>query len=440
MNLRSVSTVALLAALFVPAFAQSASSDEEANLSLTLPTDEWYVPKNKITFGYRVLGSGIKANFGHLGSITPRTIVGTLTVAKPGTTTNETITVTTHTYDNGSVRSDYQRADELLTTTPATPTDGQAISYGVYPGNGRYQTWVTSNSGGTITNTQMTDQLSYQQGVTRYWGYANSSQIANDRVALSTYGATSEGGTAEKKEGMSGGLEFTLSRDMGNVGKRFQWSLTAGLALNNMNAKTSGTVASTLNVHTDYFQLNGPAPTGTTLGGPSYGDLTRADGTTATNGLETTTTIGDTPIAGASTDTPIAGGATLLGNWKIKGAYLLMRVGPTIRTQLSERFGISAGIGLAGAYAGSRYSVIESLTVPDLASPITESADSVENKFVGGFYADLNVDWVANERTGLFAGVNVQHLSSYDQQVAGRTAKIDFGSAVGLRGGMSFKF
>jgi hypothetical protein len=442
MNLRSVSTVALMAALAAPAFAQSAaaSSDEESNLNLTLPTDEWYVPKNKITFGYRVLGSGIKANFGSLGRTSMRTIESSTVVAKPGTTTNETITVISRTYDNGSMRTDFQRGDELLTTTPGTPDDTTpAIQYGVYPGNGRYQVWVKAKAAdGTISDTQISDSVSYQSGVTRYWGAANSSQIANDRVAMSTYGATSDGATAEKKEGMSGGLEFTLSRDMGVVGRRFQWGLTAGLALNNMNAKTGGTVHSTLNVHTDYYQLNGPAPTGSTIGGPTY--VTLADHAVESSaGYETTTTIGDTPIAGASTDNAIVGGASLQGNWKVKGAYFMVRVGPTLRTQLSERFGLSASIGLAGAYAGSRYSVVETLEVPDVAS-ITESIDNVENKFLGGFYADMNIDWVANERTGLFAGVNVQKLGSYDQEVGGRTAKIDFGSAVGIRGGMSFKF
>lgn len=437
MNLRSVSTVAVLAALFVPAFAQSASSDEEENLRLTLPTDEWYVPKNKITFGYRVLGSGIKANFGNLGNTAMRTIEEKVTIAKPGTTTNETIEIIARTYDNGSMRQDFQRADELLTTTPEDPAAGSAVVYGVYPGTGRYQTWTKAkNADGVVTDTQNSDQLSYQSGVTRYWAYGNASQVANDRVALSTYSASSDGATAQKEEGMNGGLELTVSRDMGTFGRRFQWSLTAGLALNNMNAKTGGTVASTLNIHTDYYQLNGPAPTGSILGGPTYVDL--ADHTKEGTGYETTTTIGDTPIASA--DSSIAGGASLQGNWKIKGAYFMMRVGPTLRTQISDRFGLSASIGLAGAYAGSRYSVVESLTLPDATEPVTESIDNASTKFLGGFYADLNVDWVANERTGIFAGVNMQNLGGYDQEVGGRTAKIDFGSAVGIRGGMSFKF
>lgn len=431
--------MAVLAALILPAFAQSASSssDEEANLSLTLPTDEWYVPKNTITFGVRVLGNGIKANFGNLGSLPGRVIEQKVLVAKPGTTTNETIEIVTRSYDNGSMRQDYQRADELLPTS-VSPTDGQVLSYGVYPGDGRYQTWISSNSGGTVTNTQVSDQLSYQQGVTRYWNYVSPSQIQNDRVAMSTYSATSEGATAAKEEGVNSGLELTVSRDLGGAGKRFQWSLTAGIALNNMNAKTGGTIASTLAVHTDYYQLNGPAPTGTTLGGPSYIDLTRPDNTTSTAGQETTTTIGDTPIS--STDSTIAGGASIQGNWKVKGAYMLVRVGPTVRTKLSERFGLSASLGVAGAYAGSRYSVVETLDIPDVVEPITESIDNVKNNFLSGFYADLNVDWVANERTGLFAGVNMQNLGGYDQEVGGRTAKIDFGSAIGVRGGLSFKF
>ncbi len=78
--------------------------------------------------------------------------------------------------------------------------------------------------------------------------------------------------------------------------------------------------------------------------------------------------------------------------------------------------------------------------MPDAASPITEDVSSSDAKLLGGFYADVNVDWVATERTGLFAGVTMQQLGSYEQEVGGRTAKIDFGSAAGIRGGLSYKF
>ncbi|MBI2497893.1 MAG: hypothetical protein HYV75_08295, partial [Opitutae bacterium] len=46
----------------------------------------------------------------------------------------------------------------------------------------------------------------------------------------------------------------------------------------------------------------------------------------------------------------------------------------------------------------------------------------------------------ANEITGLFGGLTAQKLGDYDQVVGGRTAKVDLGSSVGIRAGVSIKF
>lgn len=431
MNLRSVSTVALLAALFVPAHAQSSSSDEEANLSLTLPTDEWYVPKNTITFGYRFLNKGAKVNFGGLGNISMRTNTAPTTAGE------------TRNYDNGSLTLDSKRVIETK-TTPPTPEAGNSDTYAVMDGNGRYQVYLVNNNNGTMVTTQIGDYLAYKEGETRLWSYVSNSQINNGYVAMSNYGTTSEGATARHEEGMNGGVELSLARAMGKVGNRFEWSLTAGVALNNISSKTGGSVLATLNTSTDYYALNGPTPTTNNAngrpGGPTYADYTNSDGTVFTGSRETTTTINGTPNSAMHQTSSLAGGATVQGAWKIKGAYLLMRVGPSIRTQLTERFGLSASVGLAGAYAGSRYSVTETLELADVLEPVTESVDSATSKFLTGFYADMNLDWAANERTGLFAGVNMQNLGGYDQSVSGRTAKIDFGTALGIRGGLSYKF
>jgi hypothetical protein len=426
MNLRSVLPVALMAAAFVsPAFAQSASSeDEESNLTLTLPTDEWYVPKNTITFGYRVLGKGIQAKFGNLGSVAS---IRTIVPASQGDAARQ--------YDNGSVTKDQPRANEYEFNA-----DGTVKGVKTTPGT-RYQIYRTNDDG---SQTLTLDYLAYTPGQTREYSYQRESQASNGVLALSNYSARGQGASASKDEGVNGGVELSLSRAMGKLGKRFDWSLTAGLALNGMNARTAGTVTSTLITYTDYYTLNGAAPvrssTGT-LGGPTFVDALEANGTTVanTNGIETTTTLSGAPT-GTSTTIETPGGATVQGNWKIKGAYFLMRVGPSIRTQVTDRFGVSASLGLAGAFAGSRYSVVERLQIENVTDPIMEEKDSAESKFLTGYYADMTVDWAANERTGLFAGVNMQHLSGYDQEVAGRTAKIDIGSAVGIHGGISIKF
>jgi hypothetical protein len=431
MNLRSVSTVAVLAALFVPAFAQTASSEEEADLSLTLPTDEWYVPKSKVSFGFRVLGKGANVKFGNLGHMSATRPTG------PDANGN-------YIYDTGFVQKDALRDPFETKNAPDQATKvGTPTFYGEPIGNGRYRAHrvTRAEEGGPLTDTVVGEGLSYNAAYSREWGAASTGQIDGTLVRMSNYSAISEGGALEKKEGMNSGIDLSISHVMGKVGRRFEWSLEGGIALNPVNAKIGGNVRSTLSIYSDYFRLTGPVGEGV-KSGPTFDDFDPAvEGNDQSN--ETTVPISaapDTTVPGSGQTQTIAGGANVAGNWQVKGAYFLVRVGPQLRAQLTERFGLNASVGLAGAFSGTRYSVFESVQVPDLTDPITEERVDSESAFLGGLYADVNVEWAANERTGLYAGVNMQQFGSYDQEVGGRTAKIDFGSAIGVRGGLSFKF
>ncbi|MDP2137062.1 MAG: hypothetical protein Q8J74_04340 [Candidatus Didemnitutus sp.] len=413
MNFRSALSVVLVASVSLSAFAQNVEDEEKLERELGLPSDHWYVPKTTLRFGFRVLTSGVNVNFGNLGTVTStRAIVP----ASAGDINRI--------YDNGAVALDLPGFNEV---------DANGVQTSI-PG-GRYQVLVPQTDGSVGL---ALDGVSFTPGQTRFWNYVSDDQVIGGLLGLSNFSAASEGATASKDEGMSSGVELSVSRDLGKVGSRFQISVDAGIALNSMNAKTGGTVRSTLTSYTDYFRLNGPTPT--EKGGPTYGELVLPDGTIVAQGYETTTPLQTTPDASLSATTSVVGGASVQGNWQIKGAYFLMRLGPSVHTQLSERFGMSFGAGVAGAYAGSRYSVVEQLELPDLAEPLIEDRFSNESKFLTGYYADLNFGWQANERTGLFAGVGLQHLGSYDQSVGGRTAKIEMGSAVGVRGGISIKF
>lgn len=430
MKLRSVLPVALLAsALAVPAFAQSAQPEEEAVIDFDNPGFVSYVPKNTITFGVRVLSSGTKVNFGNLGSISLRP-------STPAADGSGRI------YDNGIIYTDFVRTDnirgEVLLDSSGNPVrDSQGNYTQTSTPGGRYQTTATINGTPTVTG----DYLSYTSGQTRNWVYATDAQLVGNHVALSSYGAVSEGASAMKEQSFTGGVEMQVSREIGKLGRRIEWSLSAGIALNDINAKTGGNVTATLLKHTDYFQFVGTPPDAGTRAGPSFVPFTDSQGNLVNVvGLETTVPLRDTPTVGMSTDTPTAGAASVKGNWQVKGAYAMIRLGPTLRAQLGQNFGLSASLGVAGAYAGSRYSVVETLEIPDVLEPVTRDENSTTAKFLSGFYADVSVDWLANERSSLFAGVTMQQFGGYDQSVGGRTAKIDLGSSVGLRGGISLKF
>jgi hypothetical protein len=439
MTLRPLlSAAALVASIAVPvlALAQAEiSAAEELRLeALARANAEIYMPKSLVTVGFRVLSSGAKVNFGHLG-----TVGFDQTVAPRSDGSVDRL------YDNGAVRTDSPRLAERDENNVQTSTPGQR-----YP----ILSTVTINitdANGNVTGTEDTllqtgDFLAYTPGLTRNWGYGAASQVTADgRIAMSTYSATSDGAAAMKKEGMSAGVEFQFIRTFSKSTQRLQWGLLGGITLNGINAKSAGSVSSTLNVRTDYYSL----PAGATAPdlpyvGPTYVDYTTSTGQVlATQGLETTTPITAVPD-GPAVETHVAGGITVKGIWQVKGAYFMMRFGPSLRAQLTERLGVNASLGIAGAYIGSTYSVNESFEVPDVSGALVGAAvgtqTTTETKFLGGYYADLNMEWAANERTGLFGGITAQKLGDYNQSVGGRTALVNMGSTVGLRAGVTYRF
>lgn len=436
MTLRSFQIAAALAVLALPAFlsAQEISANEEERLeALARANAEVYTPKSNVTVGFRVLSSGAKIRFGNLG------IVPTKTKVAPATDG-----AALRVYDNGFVNVDAARAEETAATTTTLP-------------GGRYQTSVNLTGPGAdgvlgtgddvTTNSVTGNLLSYAAGLTRIWSYSTPQQATTkpEYIAMSSYSATSDGGFMEKKQGVSGGVELQYARSFGKLSKRTEWSLNTGISLNDINSKARGSVLSTLRSATDFYSLNGlPAPAtspGLPYTAPKSGDLTDSNGVILIiNGLETTTPLSAAPSTPLSTTKSIVGGTSVRGNWQVKGGYFMVKLGPAVRTQLTERLGLTASLGLAGAYAGTHYSAVESFDVPDVGTTISTTEVSDASKFVAGYYADLNVEWAANERTGLFGGLTAQKFDGYDQFVGGRSARIDLGSSVGIRGGFSIRF
>jgi hypothetical protein len=379
-----------------------------------------------------MLNAGGKVSFGNLGS-----------VAFDGDVAPLSAGLVDRVYDNGAVRTDVARLDEKDAAGNVITTPG-----GRYPVFSTIKVNVT-DSAGNVTGTQDVvvqtgDFLAFTPGRTRNWGYASATQLTGDgRLAMSTYSATSEGASALKESGVSAGVEFQYVRHFSKPANRLQWGVLAGVTLNGINSKTAGTVISTLNSRTDYYSLGGATLPAAPYFAPSFDDYLSSTGEVIrTDGLETTVPIVAAPLSHVETSKPQ--GVEVDGNWQVKGAYFMVRLGPTIRTQLTNRLGVSASMGVAGAYTGTTYSVTETFQVPDIDGLIIGAGRGTEltseTEFLSGYYADVNVEWLATERTGLFGGFTAQKFDGYDQSVGSRTARIDLGSSIGLRGGVSIRF
>lgn len=423
--------LALLAALPAHLSAQAdTSAREDMRLdALSRNQGQWFSPRSKITVGFRVLDSGGRVDFGNLGGVA---FESPIVPASEGAVSRG--------YSNGAVLADALRANEVDANGNQTSTPG-----------GRYQVTTPVTTEGVTVNRLVGDYVSYTPGLTRQWRVSAQGQLTEEPgyVAMRNYSSISEGGTASNEQGATAGVELSFTREIGRGSRYLNWGLAAGIALNDINSKASGTVSATLRTYSDYYSLNGRTVPPSQLSNPLVDNLLDTNGDGFTNDYEYTVPLSAVPEAGMSTDVLTPGGASVTGRWQIKGAYFMVKVGPTLRTRITDRLGVSASIGFAGAYAGTRYTAAESFTVAELPSQPVETMDpetgvniigSTKTKFLTGYYADLNVEWDTNGTFGLFGGVTAQQLDSYDQTLAERTATIDLGSAVGVRGGVSIRF
>lgn len=427
MTQRLLKTASLIALLSLPALlpaqTETSGKEDERLEALARSEGEWYAPKTKISVGFRMLNSGGKVDFSNLGSVPTIRDIAPVSAGAAA-----------RVYDNGRIFPDTPRANELA--------NGVQTSV---PG-GRYEVTSTAQDGTVFVTENL---ISYTTGLTRDWETLTNQQFGRPGYAsFNTYSATSEGGSATHKQGATGGVEFQISRDIGRGSRNFQWGVIAGITLNDINSKSAGTIISSLNTHTDYYTYdlrNGqPAPTGIYNSLNAFTELLDSNGVQINPfGLEIAAPLSVVADPALSTDRTLAGAATVNGRWQVKGSYFMFRLGPSLRTQITDRLGLTASVGLAGAYAGTRYSAYESFANPAVAGELIETADPISSttaKFLRGYFADLNLEWTANEILGLFGGVSAQQLSDYEQKLGDRSARVDLGSAVGVRGGISIRF
>jgi len=424
MHPRSLQLAAFLAILSVPALlpAQETTGIQDERMQAIASRkqqEEWFGPRNKVTVAFHILNSGGTVDFNNLGAV-PAKIVPP---ASEG--------AVNRVYDTGYVLADSPRQTEV-------DANGNQVST---PG-GRYTIYGTQSDGSQIPVAEI---LGYQTGVSREWKEYTQNQFEErpGYLALTNYSTTSEGGHFTDKMGNAAGVELEYTRMIGRVSRRFQWGFTGGATINSISGQTSGSVTATLNSHTDYYLLHGTpdlAPTG----GPTFGPYVVNGVLVNESGMETTVPVNQTPDESLSTNSATPGGVTVDGRWTVKGAYFMVKLGPSLRAQFNDHWEMTASAGFAGAYAGTTYTAAENFSLSSLPAEVTPGVTDIQQsttaKFLTGYYADLTVEWAANERTGLFGGITAQQLSDYDQMVAERVARVDLGSAIGIRGGVSISF
>jgi hypothetical protein len=376
--------------------------------NLTFLTDEYiYIPKYKFSFGMRAL-SGSKTSFSGWGSIAS-------TLENPGLAT---ATGLARTYHDGSVGLDTR-------TLSNDDGNGGSTSVPIAP-----------------------------DGKTANWTYLDASQVTpTGNIAMHSYSADMiDTGPRTKDTDNAYGFEVTVARDMGKLGKWFEWNLEAGFSLNDLKAALQSAVPSNVTTRTDQFSLYGAtapaAPftgsataTSQTMVDASGNPVLNSDGTAKTISPETITLLASDPQS-SNTQT-VTDTTSLTNSWKLKGAYFTFRAGPTLLFPVTQHLRASVSAGAALVFSGTTYTVTQSFQ-PVTGDPITQTVSDSSNHFLPGFYADANVEYWITDTAGFYAGAVYQNTGEFKQTVKTDTAdfstKVDMSSLGGLRAGMNIKF
>jgi hypothetical protein len=376
--------------------------------NLTFLTDEYiYIPKYKFSFGMRAL-SGSKTSFSGWGSIAS-------TLENPGLAT---ATGLARTYHDGSVGLD---------TRTLSNDDGN----------------------GGSTSLPITPD-----GKTSNWTYLDAAQVTTTgNIEMHSYSAdTIDTGPRTKDTDNAYGFEVTVARDMGKLGKRFEWNLEAGFGLNDLKASLISAVSANVTTRTDGYSLNGAtapaAPytgsataTTQTVVDASGNPVLNSDGTAKTVSPDTLTLLTMDPQSSntlTATDT-----TSVINSWKLKGAYYTFRAGPTLLMSFTQHLRATVSAGAALVYAGTTYTVTQDFQ-PKIGDPIVSTMSDSANHFLPGFYADANVEYWITDTAGFYAGAVYQNTGEFTQSVKTDTAdfstKVDLSTLSGLRAGMNIRF
>jgi hypothetical protein len=325
------------------------------------------------------------------------------------------------------------------------------------PGNRNYHDGFVREDARYIVDSNGNGQLVSPDGKTNVWAYLDPKQLRDDGLLeLNSYSATTtDSSTRSRDLGNSFGLELTLMRDMGKLfNTKATWALVAGISVNDLNASMSDNVAATVRTVTDYYNLDGQKPPDAPYYAPSSASTSVLDssgnpildpstGLTQTQVVDNSTLLGNTPLDGRKTTTEPNNTTSVKNIWRLKGAYMTLRLGPTVVYPISEHFSASFGLGASLVYAGSTYTVVQTFK-PATSDDIVDFMSDGVSEFLPGIYVDANLNYTMTENAGAYLGASFQSNGDYLQSISNTTSaystRVDLSRMQGFRAGMTFKF
>jgi hypothetical protein len=134
---------------------------------------------------------------------------------------------------------------------------------------------------------------------------------------------------------------------------------------------------------------------------------------------------------------PVTG--TLSGYQKLSGHLFSLRLGPFAELNFTPQLSLAASVGLTLAPTTVDYDFSETAALAG-GDTITENGHSSKTKLLYGPYVGGMLRYNFNKNWGVYVGARFQNLTSLDQSVGGRTARLDPGATFYGSAGASWSF
>jgi hypothetical protein len=269
-------------------------------------------------------------------------------------------------------------------------------------------------------------------GRTNNWGFRNATQATPDGlIEMHTYTATTADNTfVENDPPAAFGVELSLEREIGNVfGTRMKWGVIGGLSINQISSEFSSEMSANVTTVTDKYSLGGQAAPTAPFSGPTAGVV------------DLTPLLGNEILERTQQTAP----GVVMSNWKLRGAYLSLRFGPTLWVPITQRFSATFSAGGVMVFSGTTFDVGQSF-IPATGDTIAGEMNSADTTFLPGYYVDASLHFAMTDTAGLYLGAVYQSTGDYTQDVTSEdelakySTRVDLSALQGIRAGVSFKF
>jgi len=271
----------------------------------------------------------------------------------------------------------------------------------------------------------LVDASGNQLGYTRYWGYDSSSQVpGNGTIVMNRSSAASDAVSENNNDDPTHGFLLAYNRELLH---RDAWSLEleAAFGFTTFDIKDDATLTSSAVRLTDVYGI----PSGVNVFPPPGYQGRKSTPGTVINGSPSSSTV-----------STILNAATTSGDRRFSADLYNLRLGPSFRIPIGDRFSASISGGFALAYVESDFRYNETVGITGVSGYQTQQGRGSHSDWLPGGYVAASLSASLTKALAITAGAQFQDVGQYTHTVSGKQAVLDLRSSIFVTLGLSYSF